>query len=117
MIIGSAQVLFFLVLSLAVFAVQVWAVVDAAMRPAAAFPRAGKRTKAFWLALTVGAAALGFIAIPQPIGVGISGLFELVGVAAVIATIVYLVDVRPAVRPYSARRGPRGRSTGDRGGW
>lgn len=117
MIIGSVQVLFFLVLALAAFALQLWAVVDAAIRPAAAFLRAGKRTKTFWLVVTAAAAALGFIAIPSPVGVGISGLFGLVGVAAVIATIVYLVDVRPAVRPYSRRRGPRGRSTGDRGGW
>jgi hypothetical protein len=116
-IIGSAQVLFFLVLSLAVFAVQVWAVVDAAVRPAATFRRAGKRTKTFWLSITGAAAALGFIAIPRPLGVGISGPFALVGVASLIATIVYLVDVRPAVRTYSGRRGRRGRSAGDRGGW
>jgi hypothetical protein len=61
--------------------------------------------------------ALGFIAIPRPLGVGISGPFALVGVASLIATIVYLVDVRPAVRTYSGRRGRRGRSAGDRGGW
>lgn len=115
--IGSVQVLVFLVLSLAAFGLQLWAVVDAAMRPAAAFARAGKRTKALWLAVTGAAAALGFIAIPRPIGLGIFGLFGLVGIAAVIAAIVYLVDVRPAVQPYSRRRGPRGRSTGDRGGW
>ena len=115
--IGSAQLVVFFVLSLAAFGLQAWALVDVATRPAAAFSRAGKRSKSFWLVVVGVAAALGFIAVPRPIGLGLFGLFGLVGIASVIAAIVYLVDVRPALQPYSGRRGPRGRSPGDRGGW
>ena len=66
-----------------------WALVDAALRPTAAFPAAGKLTKPAWvaiLALCVGLCLLGV------------GLLGLLGGAVAVATILYLVDVRPAVR-------------------
>ena len=67
-----------------------WAVVDAATRPAAAFVAAGKQTKPIWLAI-LGVCLLLCLA-------GAAGIFGIFGFAVAVATIVYFVDVRPAVR-------------------
>ena len=77
------------VISLAVLVLHAWALVDCVTRPANAFEAAGKLTKPAWLAITGIALALGLL-FPNPLG-----LFRL---AALIAAIVYLVDVRPAVK-------------------
>ncbi|TFV62973.1 UNVERIFIED_ORG: DUF2516 family protein [Bacillus sp. AZ43] len=73
-----------------------WAFVDALVRPAPAFPATGKLTKPAWAAIT-GLAALIIFWMQSPM--------SLLGLPAVIAAIVYLVDVRPAVRGL-----PRGNS-------
>jgi hypothetical protein len=72
----------------------VWAFVDALIRPAAGFVAAGKLTKPGWAAIT-GLAALIIFWQKSPM--------TLLGLPSVIAAIVYLVDVRPAVR--GLRRG------------
>lgn len=77
-----------LLVGLGTLAVKVWALADAGTRPTAAFPAAGKLTKPAWLGILVAAVVLGFLFGPL-------GIFGLVGL---IAAIVYLVDVRPAVR-------------------
>lgn len=66
-----------------------WALVDALRRPAAAFVAAGKLTKPIWLGI------LGVSLVLLLLGAGILGLF---GFVIAVAAIVYLVDVRPAVR-------------------
>jgi len=73
---------------LALLFLFVWALVDCATRKAAAFPAAGKLTKPAWLGIIL-----------------ITALFSLVlqldlvfRVLLVVAPLVYLVDVRPAVR-------------------
>jgi hypothetical protein len=71
-----------------------WAFVDALIRPAAGFVAAGKLTKPGWAVIT-GLAALIIFWQKSPM--------TLVGLPSVIAAIVYLVDVRPAVR--GLRRG------------
>ena len=71
-----------------------WAFVDALIRPAAGFVAAGKLTKPCWAAIT-GLAALVIFWQQNPM--------TFLGLPAVIAGIVYLVDVRPAVR--GLRRG------------
>jgi hypothetical protein len=68
---------------LGLFVLKVWALVDCATRPAAAFPATGKLTKVAWIAILVLAVLFG--------GLGI------LGIAGTVAAIVYLVDVRPAV--------------------
>jgi hypothetical protein len=89
------------VLGLGALALKVWALVDACTRPGEAFPAAGKLTKPIWIAILAAAVLLG--------GTSVMGLLGLVGT---VAAIVYLVDVRPAVRelrrggPYSS--GPYG---------
>ena len=79
-------------------ALKVWAVADAASRPIAAFPAAGKLTKPIWLGILVAAAVFGFLT-------PVFGLLSLVGT---VAAIVYLVDVRPAVRELRGGSGPYG---------
>jgi NADH:ubiquinone oxidoreductase subunit 2 (subunit N) len=67
-----------------------WAHVDAVTRPAAAFVAAGKQTKQIWLAI------LGVCLLLCLIGLG--GILGFFGFVVAVAAIVYLVDVRPAVR-------------------
>lgn len=84
------------VLGLGAFALKVWALVDAVTRPAEAFTATGKLNKVAWVAILAAAVLLG--------GFSVLGLFGLVGL---VAAIVYLVDVRPAVRELR-RGGPWG---------
>jgi len=83
--------------SLVLFGLAVWALVDAALRPAAAFPAAGKLTKPAWLAILVVCVALCVLRV---------NILGLLGIAVAVATILYLVDVRPAVRELGGGRGP-----------
>lgn len=108
--ISALQVYIYLALFLAIFGVSVVALVDAARRPAPAFTNAGKRTKAFWTALLGAAAAVAFVAIPRPLGIGALSFLAL---GSAVAALVYLYDVKPALGP--SRRGPRGPRSG--GGW
>ena len=75
-------------LSLAILVVQGWALIDCVMRPTKAFEAAGKLTKPVWLAITAIALVVGLLF--GPLGI--------LGLAGIVASIVYLVDVRPAVR-------------------
>ncbi len=111
-IVGSLQWIIYLLLTLVVFGVQLFALVDAARRPASAFTAEGKLSKPVWLAILGVAAVLGFLSLP----LGGPSLGFL-GLIAVVAAIVYLVDVRPRLQPYgNGRRG--GGSGGNRpGGW
>ncbi|MFZ5850923.1 MAG: DUF2516 family protein [Actinomycetota bacterium] len=91
----------FSLLALLAMALQVWAFLDAAVRPAAAFSAADKQTKKFWLIL------LGVLAVADLAGVG-GGILGMVTIIGIIAALVYLLDVRPAVRQYGGRRGTQG---------
>jgi hypothetical protein len=85
--------LVFTVLDYGTLALALWAFVDALVRPAAGFVAAGKLTKPGWAAITGLAVLVIFFFKPM----------SFLGLPAVIASIVYLVDVRPAVR--GLRRG------------
>lgn len=74
-------------------ALALWAFVDALIRPAPGFVAMGKLTKPAWAGITGLAAVLIYL----------TGPLNLFGLPAVIAAVVYLVDVRPAVR--GLRRG------------
>ncbi len=87
------QELIFFVLYWGVLALAVWAFVDALIRPANGFVAAGKLTKPGWAAITGIATLAAFW----------FGPLHFFGLPAVIAAVVYLVDVRPAVR--GLRRG------------
>jgi hypothetical protein len=85
--------LLFLVLTWAALALAGWAFIDALVRPSAGFVAAGKLTKPGWVAITALATVVIYF----------FGLMSFFGLPAVIASVVYLVDVRPAVR--GLRRG------------
>lgn len=109
-IIGSLQWIVYLALTLVVFGVQLFALIDAIRRPASAFTAEGKLSKPIWLAILGVAAALGFLSLP----IGGPNL-GFIGLIAVVAAIVYLVDVRPRLQPYGNGRGNG--SGGRPGGW
>lgn len=77
-------------LDLGLLVLVVWGLIDAVRRPAAAFVAAGKQTKPIWLTI-LGVCLLVILA-------GIGGVLGIFGFGVAIASIVYLVDVRPAVR-------------------
>ena len=85
--------LIYTVLYWGTLALVLWAFVDALVRPAAAYVAAGKLTKPAWAAITGIAALVLFWFSPM----------SFLGLPAVIAGVVYLVDVRPALR--GLRRG------------
>lgn len=77
-----------LFVTVVVLGLAVWALADAAVRPSAAYPAAGKRTKPVWVAVLMVAAAVTYF----------FGGLSLPGSVAAVASILYLVDVRPALR-------------------
>jgi hypothetical protein len=85
--------LLLLVLTYGALGLAIWAFVDALIRPAPDFVAAGKLSKPAWAAIT-GIAGL---------VIYYFGFMSFLGLPAVIAAVVYLVDVRPAVR--GLRRG------------
>ncbi|MBD0746214.1 DUF2516 family protein [Streptomyces sp. CBMA152] len=94
---------FMWLLSTALTALSLFALVDAAFRREDAFRATDKQTKPFWL-IILGIALL------------VSVLFSLLSflpIIGAVAVIVYIVDVRPAVRQISGRGG---RGGGRRGG-
>jgi hypothetical protein len=109
--------LFFLALTIAAFGVEAWALVDAIMRPKAAFAAAAamgdnaaqRLTKQWWLIILGVAFVVGLGAAAYGGGVGF------LSILAFVAAAVYLAGVRPKVREYS-QRGNRS-SSGPYGGW
>jgi hypothetical protein len=93
---------------------EVWAFFDSVRHKANAFEAVGKRTKAFWLALTGGGVAVGALSVLAGGGGGLIGPLGLFGLAAVVAASDYLADVRPAVK--DAGRGGS-RNMGPYGPW
>ena len=85
------------VLGYAALGLKVFALIDACIRPSAAFPAAGKLTKLAWVAILAVAVLFG--------GLDLLGLFGLIGL---VACIVYLVDVRPAVKELQGGSGGGG---------
>lgn len=94
-------------LSVGLMLVMVVAFVDAAIRPAAAYVAAGKQTKLLWVLVLGVASAASFV----------GGVTSLLGIAGLIAAIVYFVDVRPAVRAVGGGGSARGGSSGPYGPW
>ncbi|HSK25289.1 MAG TPA: DUF2516 family protein [Jiangellales bacterium] len=104
---GSFQSLVLIVLIAASLGLKVWALVDVLRTRAEAFPAAGKRTRTLWLAI-VGVALAVNVVILYPLN-----FINLIGA---VAAIVYLVDVRPAVRAVG-RGGTGGQHMGPYGPW
>jgi len=108
---------FFVALAVAAFAVEAWALVDAVMRPKAAFAAAAamgdnavqRLTKQWWLLILGVAFVLGLWSAYN------GGATGFLSILAFVAASVYLMGVRPKVREYS-QRGNRS-SSGPYGGW
>ncbi|HEV7171282.1 DUF2516 family protein [Pedococcus sp.] len=105
---GSAQGIVILLLSLAAFAAEVFALVDAMRTRPDAFVAAGKRTKKFWGIVNGLATVLGFVSIGQP-------WFFSIGIFAIVGAGIYLADVRPALRQVRGTGG--GQHMGPYGPW
>lgn len=90
----------FLILHVAVLVVIVYAFVDSLLHPDAAYRAAGKLHKTAWVTILVVAFVF-----------SLAGFFSIIGL---IAGLVYLLDVRPAVRSMS---GGSSSSSGPYGPW
>ena len=83
-----------LIASVVMFAVQAWAFVDAVSHRPEEYVAADKMTKATWL-IILGIALVAHMLIWSPIS-----FLNLIGT---VAALVYVVDVRPALRALSSR--------------
>ncbi|PWI46122.1 DUF2516 family protein [Streptomyces sp. ICBB 8177] len=103
---GFASV--FALLSWALFALALFAFVNAAIQREDAYRAADKKTKGFWLII------LGIAAVVMKL----FSVLSILPVVGLVAVIVYIVDVRPALKQVSAgsRRGNRFLGGGRRGG-
>ncbi|MEU3254484.1 DUF2516 family protein [Streptomyces sp. NPDC006997] len=101
---------FMSLLSLALTVFSGFALIDAATRREDAYRAADKKTKPFWL-IILGVAFVVTLLFP---------LLSLLPIIGLVATIVYMVDVRPAIRslPGGGRNSRRGSSSdGPYGPW
>jgi hypothetical protein len=85
---------FMLILTLALFAFQAWAFIDALTRRKEAFVAADKLTKPAWL-IILGIALVAHMLMWSPFGI--------LNLAGAVAAIVYMVDARPAMQGLTRR--------------
>ena len=108
---GGAQLFVLIILAVVVFVAQAVALIDGLRRPANGFTAEGKLTKPIWSAILGVAAAIGFLGLP-PMMLTSASFLNLI---ALVPAFIYLVDVRPRLKPYGFGRGSGG-SGGSRGG-
>lgn len=101
--------LVFQLLAVVGFGMEAFALFDVARRPADAFPAAGKQTKKMWLIVLGFACLFGFSG-----AVGYIFQLSIFVIAAFVAAVIYLADVRPAVKQFG---GGGGRRMGPYGPW
>ncbi|WP_351229967.1 DUF2516 family protein [Streptomyces sp. NPDC002133] len=99
---GGFESLLWLVLGLVMLVLAVAALVMAALAREDAYRAADKQTKMLWLIL---------LGVTVAVDLFLQMLF--LQIAGLIATIVFLVDVRPALQQVSGGRGRRGGSSSD----
>lgn len=83
-----------LVATLLLFVIEAWAFVDAVSRRAEAFEAANKQNKRMWLWI-LGIAVVAHMIFWQPI--------HILNMVGAVASLVYLLDVRPALRMVTRR--------------
>ncbi len=105
---NNTQAVVMLVLGVAALAMEVFALVEAARHPAAAYAAADKLNKGAWVAITGVAALVGFVTVGNVLGIGL---------IAVVAAGVFLADVRPAIRRYTPAKRRGGSGQGPYGSW
>ncbi|MGH3443743.1 MAG: DUF2516 family protein [Nocardioidaceae bacterium] len=82
------------IVTLATFALEAWAFIDAVSHRPDAFPAADKLTKPAWL-IILGLALAAHMLFWSPI--------MILNIVGTVAAIVYLVDARPAIRSLTRR--------------
>ena len=92
---GFSNVLNWITLAVLVF--EVFAFIDVLFRRTDAFPAVDKQTKPFWMIILGLAVAVSIV----PLGSFLGSMLILLGL---VATIVYVVDVRPRVRAITPSR-------------
>jgi len=100
-------------LSMGLLGVKLWALVDAIIRPSAAYTAVGKLPKVFWvLVLAIASGVHLAQALSSNLEGGWLGFF---GIAGIIAALVYLFGMKPELVRYGGRggRGGRKRSSSD----
>jgi len=90
----AIQSTFMTLLTLALFALQAWAFVDALTRRKEVFVAADKLTKPAWL-IILGIALVAHMLMWNPVGI--------LNLAGAVAAIVYMVDARPAMQGLTRR--------------
>lgn len=103
---GAFQNLVFWGLFAAGMGLKLYAFAHALRTDAEAFPYAGKRTKGFWLAITGVALAVNVV---------VFNPLSFLNIIGVVGALLYVVDVRPAVRQY--RAGGSQQNMGPYGPW
>jgi hypothetical protein len=93
-VVADIEMWIYKILFVGLLALRVWALIDCGIRKAAAFSAAGKLTKPAWLALNLFSVVISFL-----LGEGYT--LQLLTLGLLIVTLVYLADVRPAVREIS----------------
>lgn len=74
--------------------VKGYAFVDCIRRPTAAFPAVGRQSKVLWMILTGAALLTGLLP-------GMT--LNIIGIAGIVASLIYLFDVRPKIREITGR--------------
>lgn len=88
-------------ISVVLLAMAVFAFIDASLRRTDAYPAASKQTKVFWLVI---------LGLTIPVNYFQILFLQVIGL---IATIVYIVDVRPALKQVTGGGPRRGGSSSD----
>lgn len=96
-------------LFLGILLLKVFCLFDAAFRREDAYRAADKKKKSFWLIL------LGIAVVVDVLPTG--GLGLMFTLAGLVAAIVYMVDVRPALKEVGGRRGGGRNNMGPYGPW
>ncbi len=96
--IAGFQRLIFLGLTVAAFVVQIWAFIDCLRYRDENYRAVDKQSKKFWMILLGVGLAIALIALP-PLGMRII----ILNLAALVAAIVYLTDVRPKIKAVDRR--------------
>lgn len=109
---GDLQYLVLTAISLIAFVGALYGLIDVARRPAGAFAPPVRGSKVLWIAILGAATVVTFLGLP-PMSLG--GVFSILGIASIAATIFYFVDVREKLGPH--RRGGSSRGGSSRGGW
>ncbi|GLW96418.1 DUF2516 family protein [Microtetraspora sp. NBRC 16547] len=101
--------LIFWLLSIGAFILSISALIHAVRIPSRAFQAAGKQTKQLWMIILGLATLFTFAAAVNYLGIGM-GMPGLLTILSVIASGVYLADVKPAVNQYrgGGNQGPYG---------